>query len=140
MDYPSPEMRGKCWITIIRSHSFHKSIHLIGMFSLFWMARAVTVTSSVFCSIKHTFILISSGSENYSERTQRMIFSAAIAATLASSEQCSTHHRFSLINVLHRFVGTERRPALFRKCLSVYLCLYRVYMDIEMGSILIKCI
>ncbi len=27
-------MRGNCWITIIRNHSFHKSLHLSGMFSL----------------------------------------------------------------------------------------------------------
>jgi len=44
---------------------------------LFWTARAVSVTSSVF----------SSGSENSSKRTHRMAFSAAVDATLASSEQ-----------------------------------------------------
>ncbi len=32
--YFHPEMRGNCWITIIRNHSFHKSLHLSGMFSL----------------------------------------------------------------------------------------------------------
>ncbi len=84
----------------------------MGCSLLFWMARAVTVTSSVFCSIKHVFILISLGSENSSKITQRMSFSAAIVATLASLEQCSTHHRFSLINVLLRFVGAERGPAV----------------------------
>ncbi len=91
MDYPSteisfhPEMRGKCWITIIRNHSFHK--YLIGMFCFILEARAVTVTSSVFCSFKHVFMPISSGSEDSSKRTQRMAFSAAIVSTLASSEQ-----------------------------------------------------
>ncbi len=84
----------------------------LGCSLLFWTAREVTVTSSVFFSIKHVFIPISSGSENYSKRTQRMASSAAIVATLASSEQCSTHHRFRLINVLHRFVGAERSPVL----------------------------
>ncbi len=80
-------MWGKCWITIIRNHSFHKSLHSIGCSLLFWTARAVTVTSSVFCSIKHVFIPIPLGSENSSKRTQRMAFSAAIVATLASSER-----------------------------------------------------
>ncbi len=90
MDYSSPEisfhpeMRGKCWITILRNHSFHK--YSIGMFCFILEARAVTVTSSVFCSIKHVFIP-SSGSEDSSKRTQRMAFSAAIVSTLASSEQ-----------------------------------------------------
>ncbi len=70
------------------------------MFSFILEARAVTVTSSVFCSTKHVFISISSGSENSSKRTQRMAFSAAIVATLASSEQCSTHFRFSLISCM----------------------------------------
>ncbi len=88
---------------------FHKSTRL-GCSVLFWTAE--TVTSSVFCSIKHVFILISSGSEHSSTRTQRMSFSAAIVATLASSEQCLTHHRFRLINVLHRFLGAERSPVL----------------------------
>ncbi len=43
-------MRGKCWITIIRNHSFHK--YLIGMFCFILEARAVTVTSSVFSRFK----------------------------------------------------------------------------------------
>ncbi len=41
MHYPSPEMfvfypemQGKCWITVIRNHSFHKYLHSIGMVSL----------------------------------------------------------------------------------------------------------
>ncbi len=81
----------------------------------------MTVTLSVFCSIKHVFIPISSGSENSSKRTQRMSFSAAVVATLVSSEQCSTHHHFHLINVLHRFVGAERRPDVAMRCVVGFL-------------------
>ncbi len=54
---------------------------------LFWTASSVTVTWSVFCSINHIFIPVSSGSENSSKTTQRMALSAAIVATVASSEQ-----------------------------------------------------
>ncbi len=45
---------------------------------LFYSGRqGQTVTSSVFCRIKHVFIPISSGSENSSKRTQIMAFSAS---------------------------------------------------------------
>ncbi len=100
-----PEMRGKFWNTIIRNHSFTNPFTRLGCPLLFWTARPLTVTSSVFCSNKHVFISISSGSENTSKRTQRMAFSAAIIATLASSEQGVQHTSFCLINVLHHFSG-----------------------------------
>ncbi len=106
-------MWGKCWITIIRNHSFHKSLHLIGMFHFIMdCKRAVTVTSSVFCSIKHVFIPISSDSKNSLKRTQRT--ACGIVATLASSEQgVQSITVIQLINVLHRFFGAERSPGLF---------------------------
>ncbi len=90
MDYPSPEMfvfsswmRGKCWITIIRNQFSTNPFTRLGCSLLFWTARAVTVTLSVFCSIKHVFILISSGSEILQKEHKEWPFSAAIVATLA---------------------------------------------------------
>ncbi len=67
----------------------------------------MTVTSSVFCSIKHVFISISSGSVNSSKRTKNVLLSCHSCNSCAIRTRCSTHHRFRLINVLHRFVGAE---------------------------------
>ncbi len=47
----------------------------------------MTVTSSIFCSIKHVFIPISLGSENSSKRTQRMAFSAALVAIVNTQDK-----------------------------------------------------
>ncbi len=77
-----PEMWGKYWITIIRNHSFHKSLHSVGCSLLFWTARAVTVTLSVLCSIKHVLNTISLGSENSSKNG---------LLSCHSSNQCSNY-------------------------------------------------
>ncbi len=94
MDYPSPEfffdpeMPGKCWITIIRNISFHKSRHSIWMFCFVLDSKDSDCNiERILLYIKHVFIPISSGYENSSKRTQRM----AIDATLASSEQSVQH-------------------------------------------------
>ncbi len=74
---------------------------------------AVTVTLSVFCSIKHVFIPISSG---FKKNTKNGLLSCH-SFTLASSETgCSTHHRLSerspgqepFTRVLKRSVVTRR--------------------------------
>ncbi len=72
----------------------------------------MTVTSSVFCSIKHVFIFIpiSSGSENSSKRTKNGLLSCHSYNTCVIRTECSTHHRFRLINVLHCFFRAERSP------------------------------
>ncbi len=67
----------------------------------------MTVTSSVFCSIKHVFIMISSGSVNSSKRTKNVLLSCHSCISCVIRTSCSAHHRFRLINVLHRFVEAE---------------------------------
>ncbi len=100
-----PEMRGKCWITIIRNHSFHKSLHSIRMFSFILDARAVTVTLSV-------FIPILSGSENSSKRTQRLAFSAAIC--LRHRNGVFNAPPFSFNKRLDRFFEAEHSQCVLR--------------------------
>ncbi len=56
----------------------------------------MTVTSSVFCSIKHVFIPISSGFENSSKRTKNVLLSCHSCNTCVIRTGCSTHHRFRL--------------------------------------------
>ncbi len=104
-----PEMRGKFWITIIRNHSFHKSlIHSIGCSLLFW--TAVTVSSSVFCSINTYLYRFNQAPKILQKNTKNDLLSCHSCNTCVIRTVLNAH-RFCLINVLHRFVGTEHSPA-----------------------------
>jgi len=82
-----PEMGGKCWTTIIRNHSFHKSLHLIGMFSfiLDGMGSDCNIKSFLqyLTCIYTNFIRLW---EFFKKNTKNGLLSRHIA-TLASSEQ-----------------------------------------------------
>ncbi len=89
-------MPGKCWITIIRNHSFHKSLHSIGVFSFILDGKHSD------CNIEQSF----------KKNTKNGLLSCHSCNTCVIRTRCSTHHRFRLINVLHRFFGAERSPVV----------------------------
>ncbi len=116
MDYPSPEtyfhpeMRGKCWITIIRNHRFHKSLHSIGMFSFILDGKGSD------CNIEHILQyqtrIYTDFIRLFKNNTKNGLLSCNSCNTCVIRTGCSTYHCFSLINVLHCFFGAERSPGV----------------------------
>ncbi len=82
------------------------------MFFLFWTARAVTVTLSIFCSIKHVLPDFIRLRKFFKKSTKNGLLSCHSCNTCVIRTRCSTHHRFRLINVLHRFFQGWTQPWL----------------------------
>ncbi len=106
MDYPSseisfhPEMRGKCWIKIIRNHSFHKFLHSIGMFCFILDSKGSDCNIERILAVLNTYL--------YRFTRLRKLLQKNTKNGLLSCHSCNTcvirtRHRFRLINVLHRF-------------------------------------
>ncbi len=82
------------------------------MFFLFWTARAVTVTLSIFCSIKHVLPDFIRLWKFFKKSTKNGLLSCHNCTSCVIRTGCSTHHRFRLINVLHRFFRGWTQPWL----------------------------
>ncbi len=105
MDYPSPEMPGKIWITIIMNHGFHKSLPSIGMFSFILdgkgsackIERILQYETRIYTDFIRLF-------KFFKKNTKNGLLSCH---SCVIRTECSTHHRFRLISVLHRFWGLK---------------------------------
>lgn len=81
---------------------------------LFYTVRTVTVTSSVFCSIKNVFVFKHDFIRLYKffkKNTENGLLSCHICNAYVIRTGCSMHHNFRLKN---NFAGAERCPGLYK--------------------------
>jgi len=75
---------------------------------VFWAASAVTVTSGIFCNIKHIYTDFIRLRKFFTKNTENGLIGLHSCNSCVIRTESSTHHCFYLKNVVQHFVRAER--------------------------------